>query len=96
MSFNRTELTDAENHGASGVNRRAFFGLALASSAALALAACSSETTTTTTSGGSTSGGNSGTRTIKDIDDENVEVPPTRRRLSSSLNPPLTACSPSA
>lgn len=49
MSFNRTELTDAENHGASGVNRRAFFGLALASSAALALAACSSETTTTTT-----------------------------------------------
>jgi len=31
MSFNRSELTDPENQGASGVNRRAFFGLALAS-----------------------------------------------------------------
>ena len=30
MSFNRTELTDTENQGAPGVNRRAFFGLALA------------------------------------------------------------------
>lgn len=69
MSFNLSELTDAENQGASGVNRRAFFGLALASSAALALAACSSETTTTTTSGGSASGGSNsgGTRTIQDL-----------------------------
>ena len=89
MSFNRTELTDAENHGASGVNRRAFFGLALASSAALALAACSSETTTTTTSGGSTSGGNSGTRTIKDIDDENVEVPANPQKVIVLSEPTL-------
>ena len=89
MSFNRTELTDAENHGASGVNRRAFFGLALASSAALALAACSSETTTTTTSGGSTSGGNSGTRTIKDIDEENVEVPANPQKVIVLSEPTL-------
>ena len=89
MSFNRTELTDTENHGASGVNRRAFFGLALASSAALALAACSSETTTTTTSGGSASGGNSGTRTIKDIDEENVEVPANPQKVIVLSEPTL-------
>ena len=89
MSFNRTELTDTENQGAPGVNRRAFFGLALASSAALALAACSSETTTTTTSGGSTSGGNSGTRTIKDIDDENVEVPVNPQKVIVLSEPTL-------
>ena len=89
MPFNQTDLTDTENHGASGVNRRAFFGLALASSAALALAACSSETTTTTTSGGSTSGGNGGTRTIKDIDDENVEVPASPKKVIVLSEPTL-------
>lgn len=91
MSFNRSELTDAENRGASGVNRRAFFGLALASSAALALAACSSETTTTTTSGGSTSGGsgNGGTRTIQDVDDEKVEVPTNPKKVIVLSEPTL-------
>lgn len=91
MSFNLSELTDAENQGASGVNRRAFFGLALASSAALALAACSSETTTTTTSGGSASGGSNsgGTRTIQDVDDEKVEVPTNPKKVIVLSEPTL-------
>ena len=91
MSFNRSELTDPENQGASGVNRRAFFGLALASSAALALAACSSETTTTTTSGGSASGDSNsgGTRTIQDVDDEKVEVPANPKKVIVLSEPTL-------
>lgn len=74
MSTNHFKLTDPDNQGSGNVNRRAFFGLALASSAALALAACSSETTTTAPassgapSGGATSGGATGSGAPSDSD----------------------------
>ena len=45
--------------------------------------------TTTTTSGGSTSGGNSGTRTIKDIDEENAEVPANPQKVIVLSEPTL-------
>ncbi len=88
MPFNRTELsTDAETTAHRALTAAPFEPGA--SPRLLALAACSSETTTTTTSGGSTSGGNSGTRTIKDIDEENVEVPANPQKVIVLSEPTL-------
>lgn len=82
MSFEKNEVP-----GESLVNRRNFLGLVFASGAALTLAACSGESTTSTTSGAD--GGQ--TRTVQDIDEQDVEVPAKPQRIVTLSEPTLDA-----